>query len=759
MTQGMRSKLCALAALAGLAAPAFAAGPAITPRPLKVIEGTTPPFQLDCGALVVAGSDRDAAAAGRYLADLFRRTGLPSLSVAGAPRGHLAPIRFMHVSGLGPEAYRLDVDRAGVTIAASAKAGFLYGAISFWQLASAAPHLSVRPVHIEDRPRFRWRGLVLDSARHLQSVAAIKRMLDWMALHKLNRLQWHLADDQGWRLEIHHYPRLTEIGAWRSTPPAAGLVPGRYGGFYNQAEVRQLVSLAAERNITIVPEIDMPGHSTAAILAYPNVGLTSVTSANLGDWGVFPSIYGVDDEAMRFLRTVLGEVIALFPSREIAIGGDEAVHTLWHKSSAVQAKMHGLGLADEDALQSWFVGQIGAYLHAHGRRLVGWDEILGDKKLPAGDVVLSWHGGDGALAAAKSGHDVVLATAPTLYLDNRQSAVPTEPPGRGSLVTLADLYAFDPGNPPHPAGTPALDGAARAHVLGVQAALWTEHVASDDRLERMALPRAAAVAEIGWTSADRLDFHDFAERLPAMMARYRALGLDADDGAFVPDADVSASGGEAHISLKRQLDLGDIRYTLDGTAPTSLSPIYRGPLSIALPTRVRAASFAGDQRLSREFDRRLDAVSATMRTSQQLELCSQQVPLNLPGRKAAAGGPGPIYLVDIRNPCWIYRGADLRRFGHVAVAVAALPFNYQFANEPGPERLPYPAPSPELVVRSGCDGPVLARASLARAAQNGDENEVVAAITPSPKPVDLCLTLARPQLSPLWVVGQVELRP
>lgn len=741
-----------------IAAPAIAAEPPITPLPLHTTVVPGPPLRLNHGAVLVA-NDPDAAAVARYLADLARRSGLPRLAMQAAAGDHRPLIRFVGRSGYAPEAYSLEVGASGAVITASTRAGLLYGAVSLWQLMTAAQGHQIAPLRIEDSPRFQWRGLVLDSARHLQSPATIARMIDWMALHKLNRLQWHLADDQGWRLEIKHYPRLTSVGSWRRTPPAAGLIPGSYGGFYTQDQVRKLVSLASQRNITIVPDIDMPGHSTAAIIAYPQVGITSMTAANLGDWGVFPSIYGVDGPAMQFFHNVLDEVMALFPSREIAIGGDEAVHTLWHQSAAVQARMRTLGLKDEDALQSWFVGQIGDYLNAHGRRLVGWDEILGDTHLPADDIVLSWHGSDGALAAAKSGHDVVLATAPTLYLDNRQSTASTEPPGRGTVIALSDIYGFDPGNPPHPAGTPALDATARNHVLGVQAALWTEHIASDDRLERMALPRAAAVAEIGWTASDHLHFQDFMRRLPAMLARYQTLGLNVDDGAFAVEADVSTNGSRAAVAFHRQLGLGDIRYTTDGSRPTPSSRRYSGSFSVAMRTRVRAASFSGTQRLSRELDRTIDAISATRRTSQQLELCSQQIPLNLPGKNAAGGGSGPIYLIDVRNPCWIYHGAAPAGARHIAVGVAALPFNYQFANEAGPEKLRYPAVQPQLVVRRGCDGPLIAQASLEKALRNGDESEIVATIPLLPRATDVCVTLARPTLSPLWALGWVELRP
>lgn len=749
----MRNLMRVVVAPLALAAaiPAHAGEPNIVPRPLRVVEQSSVHTKLGDGTAVIAAAADTAVA--RYLIDLTRRSGGPRLAAAARAGSHPA-IRLVRRPGYAPEGYAVDVDGGGATIIASTSAGLRYGAISLWQMLCDAPDRVLTGTHIDDAPRFAWRGLVIDSVRHFQSLGEVERTLDWMALHKLNRLQWHLADDQGWRLEIKRYPRLTGVAAWRTAPPAAALTSGRYGGFYTQAQVRRILSLAAARGITVVPEIEMPGHATAAILAYPAVGLTSVTAANLGDWGVFPSIYGVDAASFAFLHGVLDEVMALFPSREIAIGGDEAVHTLWHASPGVQAKLHTLGLKDEAALQGWFVGQIGAYLNAHGRRLVGWDEILADPSLARGDIVLSWHGADGAIAAARAGHDVVMATAPTLYLDNRQSTAPSEPSGRGTVVSLADIYGYDPGDPPHSAGTPGLDAQSAQHVLGVQAALWTEHIGTDARLEAMALPRAAALAEIGWTARDRRDWPSFVARLPALFARYKALGLNADDGAVAVQAQVVPRDGRAHITLTRQVALDDIRYTTDGTAPTGASLVYGHAIDVALPARVRAASFTGTLQLSRVLDLRLDAISATRRTSQQLELCTTMVPLNLAGPGAST------YLVDIKNPCWIYRDADLARVRHVAVTIAALPFNYQLADEAAPQILPPTStPAGELVVRRSCDGAVLATVPLAQAPRGGAKSELVGDLPPQTGRGDLCLSLARPRLDPLWALGSVELRP
>ncbi len=297
---------------------------------------------------------------------------------------------------------------------------------------------------IEDAPRFAWRGLLLDSVRHFQSVAFIKTLIDAMAREKLNVLQWHLTDDQGWRLEIKKYPRLTLVGAWRvpageaaqhDIDPATGK-PRLYGGFYTQDQVRDLVAYAAARNITIVPEIEMPGHAQAAIVAYPWLGSVSSPPTQVSsDWGVFPYLYNTDDRTFGFLEDVLGEVIGLFPGPFVHVGGDEAVKDQWKANGAIQAKMHALGIAGEDALQSWFIARIGTFLKAHGRRLIGWDEIL-QGGVPADATITSWRGIDGAITAAKAGHDAVLSPAPVLYFDNRQAEGRDEPSGRGAIVSL-----------------------------------------------------------------------------------------------------------------------------------------------------------------------------------------------------------------------------------------------------------------------------------------------------------------------------------
>jgi len=494
-------------------------------------------FTLRRGApLVVRGGNAEALGVARHFVQLADASYGLRLDLQPQARGARGDgIEFVLdpnvlISGdAGSDGYELATSARGARLVARTPRGLFHGSITLWQLlgaAGGAAPLRVPYVAIADHPRFAWRGLMIDSARHFQPPDEIKRMLDQMAQLKFNVLHWHLTDDQGWRIQINKYPKLTQVGAWRA-PASVDGAAGRYGGFYTQAEIRDIVAYAQARYITIVPEIEMPGHAQAAIAAYPQFGTEAGAAPPVShDWGVHTYLFNVDDDTFAFLENVLSEVIELFPGTYVHVGGDEAAKDRWQASSRVQQRMHELGLKDEAALQGWFTARIEKFLAAHGRRLVGWDEIL-EGGVPARATVMSWRGSQGGVDAARAGHDVVMAPSPVMYFDHFQSSRHDEPPGRPAVVSLADVYAFEP--------VPAeLDAAQARHVLGAQANLWTEYMDTPQRLEHAAFPRAAALAEVLWSPAAQRNWADFRARLPAQLARYRAAGVAAADSELAP---------------------------------------------------------------------------------------------------------------------------------------------------------------------------------------------------------------------------------
>lgn len=442
---------------------------------------------------------------------------------------------------LNTEAYRLVVGDDTVDMAGGSPAGVFWAAQTFRQLlgpdafrrAPVAPRTEwpVPVVLVEDAPRFAWRGVLLDVARHFMPKDGVLRYLDLLAAHKLNVLHLHLTDDQGWRIEIGRYPKLTGVGAWRARSKlghrASPLWDERpHGGYYTHDDIREIVAYAAERHITVVPEIDLPGHSQAAIAAYPELGNTDVVDTAAltvwDTWGINPNILAPTDTVLAFYENVLAEVLGLFPSPFVHIGGDECPKDQWKASPAAQARIAAEGLAGEDELQSWFIRHFDRWLAARGRRLVGWDEIL-EGGLAEGATVSSWRGYAGGIAAADAGHDVIMCPEQQVYLDHRQADGPDEPVPIGYVRTLEDVYRFEP-VPPELAGTPAA-----AHVLGAQANLWTEVMETQQRVDYQAFPRLAAFAETVWSTLPEpgeRDWAGFERRMTAHYARLDALGVD-----------------------------------------------------------------------------------------------------------------------------------------------------------------------------------------------------------------------------------------
>ncbi|MFD5060183.1 beta-N-acetylhexosaminidase [Streptomyces sp. NPDC058394] len=445
---------------------------------------------------------------------------------------------------LEPEGYRLSTGTGrSVVITGGSPAGVFWGAQTLRQLLGPeafrrAPVSTGVPARIpftdiEDRPRFSWRGLMLDVSRHFLPKDDVLRYLDLLAAHKLNVFHFHLTDDQGWRVEIKRYPKLTEVGSWRSRTKhghrASELWDETpYGGHYTQDDIREIVAYAAERHIRVVPEIDIPGHSQAAISAYPELGNTDVidtTTLSVWDtWGVSPNVLAPTDSTLRFFEGVFEELLDLFPAATspfIHVGGDECLKDQWKESPTAQARIKELGLADEDELQSWFIRHFDRWLTARGRRLIGWDEIL-EGGLPDGAAVSSWRGYAGGIAAAEAGHDVVMCPEQQVYLDHRQDGGPDEPMPIGYVRTLEDVFRFDP-------VPPGLTEEAAGHILGTQANVWTEVMQNRSRVDYQVFPRLAAFAEVAWSAlpapADR-DFADFERRMTVHYARLDALGVE-----------------------------------------------------------------------------------------------------------------------------------------------------------------------------------------------------------------------------------------
>lgn len=468
----------------------------------------------------------------------------PATGFAFTQRASGGEIRLIHNATLPREGYQLNINSTGIAITAATNAGAHYALQTLRQLLPAAIYRSTETtqewplpaVFIEDAPRFGWRGLHLDVGRHFMPVEFVKKYIDLLAMHKMNSFHWHLTEDQGWRIEIKQYPKLTEVGAWRKETVVGNTLLASeedkvydgipYGGYYTQNEVKDVVAYAAARHVTIVPEIEFPGHAQAAIASYPALGNAGVQLPVRVDWGISKNTIKPSEETLTFYRNVLSEVMALFPSTYIHIGGDEAPKDQWETSPYAQQRIKELGLADEQELQSWLIHQMDEFLTASGRRLVGWDEIM-QGGLSSNATVMSWRGMKRGLKAAEAGHDVVMTPTRYTYFDYYQASRENEPLAIGSYLPLADVYAFEP-------APETLSPNIRKRILGAQGQLWTEFMKTPEHVEYMAYPRASALAEVVWSARQKRDYKSFQSRLPAHLKRldamkvnYRAPGKDA----------------------------------------------------------------------------------------------------------------------------------------------------------------------------------------------------------------------------------------
>jgi len=531
----MRKALLATALLSSLAH----AEPTIIPLPkeMKTSEGSF-------AVVPETGIRFDAALDGiakLFAADLKECMGQEPKTVREEARIMLASEIRLDIDStlpLQPGGYKLEVTPKGVTVIGKDVAGAWYGTRSIiqmlpakgdgaWRTASGAP---MPAVSITDEPRFAWRGMHLDVGRHYFPVSDIKSFIDWLAFHKLNTFHWHLTEDQGWRVEIKKYPKLTEVGGFRdSTPPYGNRNSDdgkRYGGFYTQEQIKEVVAYAAARQITIVPEIDMPGHMAAAIAAYPELGNSDVPGYApkvQTRWGVHYYTLAPTEETFKFVDDVLTEICELFPSAYIHIGGDEAPKDQWEKSPRVKELMKKEGMKDGHDVQSYFVKRVEKILEKKGRKLVGWDEIREGGLSPKA-TVMSWRGEGGGIASAKEGHDVVMAPNSHTYFDHYQRPAKEElADGEqfeaiGGFLPISKVYSYDP-------VPKALNAEQAMHILGVQAQLWTEYMKDWYKVEHMAFPRIAALSEVAWTPVERKDYSGFRTRLDGILKHYDAAGV------------------------------------------------------------------------------------------------------------------------------------------------------------------------------------------------------------------------------------------
>ncbi len=564
----------------------------VIPLPQEVSLTQEKPFWLD-GDVLIAYPENNALLQrnAEFLSEYIRQsTGYAPKTKAIAAGEQVTNAITL---GLDPgitnkEGYVLTTTPEGISINGQTENGVFYGIQTLRKSIPAEAKgatILIPAGEIKDEPRFSYRGMHLDVGRHFFPIEFIKKYIDLLALHNMNTFHWHLTEDQGWRIEIKKYPKLTEIGSQRSRT-----VIGKntqeydntpYGGFYTQEEAKEIVKYAQERYITVIPEVDLPGHMLAALAAYPELGCTGGPYEVCPRWGVFEDVLCIgNDKTMQFLEDVMSEIIEIFPSEYVHIGGDEAPRDRWKECPKCQARIKAEGLkADknhtaEDRLQSYCMTRIEKFLNSKGRRIIGWDEILEGDVAPNA-TVMSWRGMEGGIEAAQLGHDVIMTPTSFCYFDYYQTAdTQDEPLGIGGYVPIEKVYSLEP----VPA---ALTKEQGKHILGAQANLWTEYIASTEHVEYMILPRMAALAEVQWTQPEKKDFKDFTTRLARLMKFYQRDGFNYAKHVFDLKADFTPdTDKKAVVVTLSTIDDAPIYYTLDGTEPDSASLKYTEPIAI-----------------------------------------------------------------------------------------------------------------------------------------------------------------------------------
>ena len=583
----------------------------IVPRPaaLKIEKGNfklTPQTPLQ----VVKGAD-DLQPALTFFSNLLQPSfGKPLEITTGTPTGNA--INLTVNPALKKEAYHLTVSSTSIDIEAGSSQGIFYAFQSLRQMLPAGiekgekfSDIRIQNVSIQDAPRLAYRGAMLDISRHLFSPEEVKTFIDMLALHKLNRFHWHLTDDQGWRIEIKKYPELTRIGSQRPET-VIGRNSGKYdgipyGGFFTQEEVKDIVKYAADRYVTVIPEIELPGHAQAALASYPWLGCTGGPYEVMKEWGVSEDVFCAGNEkTFQFLEDVFDEIIPLFPSEYIHIGGDECPKTAWKKCPKCQARIRKEKLKNEYELQSYFVHRIENYLNSKGKKIIGWDEIL-EGGISKTATIMSWRGTQGGIEAAKQGNQVIMTPNNYVYLDYYQSLDrDKEPFAIGGFVDVAKVYSLEP--------TAGLTAEESKMVKGVQCNTWTEYILNFPQLQYMVLPRMAALAEVAWTPAHLKDYNHFINRAIPLTARYQALGYNYAKHILSVSGLLVNHPGENRIDLTlAPLSPGhEIRYTTDGSPPSMESALYTAPLEITVNSEIKAQLFKDGQPVGDLFHRKIE---------------------------------------------------------------------------------------------------------------------------------------------------------
>ena len=560
----------------------------VIPLPQEITAGNGTPFVLDNEVQILyPGENPRMQRNAEFLSEYVKESTGKVLKTQAGTEGDKTIVLKLGLTAENPEAYQLTVTGKTVTIAAPTEAGVFRGIQTLRKSLPVVAEAKVvlPPVTIRDYPRFKYRGMMLDVSRHFFTLDSVKRYIDMLALHNLNYFHWHLSDDQGWRIEIKKYPKLTEIGSKRKET-VIGRNSGKYdgipyGGYYTQEEAKEIVAYAKERYITVVPEIDMPGHMLAALTAYPELGCTGGPYEVWTQWGVAEDVLCAgNDKTLAFIDGVLEELIQIFPSPYIHVGGDECPKVRWEKCPKCQARIKKLGLkpkdghSSEERLQSFIISHAENFLNAHGRKIIGWDEIL-EGGLAPNATVMSWRGTEGGIEAARQGHDVIMTPTTYLYFDYYQTKdTKDEPLAIGGYVPIENVYHFEP--------VPAvLTPDQKRHIIGLQANLWVEYIPAFKQVEYMVLPRMAALSEVQWTLPEKKNYEDFLTRLPHLFAIYQLEGYNFArhlyniTAEFTPDV----KAGKLDVTLST-IDHAAIHYTLDGTEPTEASPVYSGVLKI-----------------------------------------------------------------------------------------------------------------------------------------------------------------------------------